>query len=96
MAVEKHQMVTEEKAWINRQLFAECFGLVSPFSLSVSVFSYKTAALEFGHFVLSLHFTNYCHQATKNYPTLSNLSFFYIITFFGWLESFIEKGGNQV
>lgn len=91
MAVEKYQMVTEERTWINRQLFTKCFSLVSPFSLSVSVFSYKTAALVLGHFVLSPHITNYCRQAMKNYPTLSNFSFFYIIKFFGWLESFIEK-----
>lgn len=91
MAVEKYQMVTEEKAWINHQLFTAWFGLLSPLSLSVSVFSYKTTALELAHFVLSLHITNYCHQAMKNYPTLRNFSFFYIITFWGWLESFIEK-----
>lgn len=84
-------MVSEEKAWINHQLCTQWFGLVSPFSLSVSVFSYKTAALQSGHSVLSLHITNYCHQAMKNCPTLRNFSFFYIITFLGWLESFIEK-----
>lgn len=71
MAVEKYQMVTEERTWKNCQLFTKCFSLVSPFSLSVSVFSYKTAALELGHFVLSPHITNYCRQAMKNYPTLS-------------------------
>lgn len=91
MAVEKYQMVTEERTWINHQLFTKCFSLVSPFSLSVSVFSYKTAALVLGHFVLFPHITNYCRQAMKNYPTLSSFSFFYIIKFFGWLESFIEK-----